>query len=171
MVGIKMELLSDFLRFAKEVLLQWTNLVGLASVLWAIIEKARGKEFSVRTVFIVIGLCLFFASFQAWREQFLKSQSRFTLSLIRYGVSKYTNELSADIQFMNSGTSRRTVLGVTLTYRSRDQNGQNLLTNTSTGSATFYDPSLPPLYVEPNEPVVQTYKYTMKGDVLDLLKQ
>jgi hypothetical protein len=102
----------------------------------------------------------------------LKADSNLTMSVLWYRFNPITNELSADVQFVNKGTVRRTVLGVTLTHRSKDQNGQNLLIQGDDPyAANIYDSSAPPVYVEPNEPIVRKYKYTLKADEINLTRK
>src|SRR5713101_5091329 len=79
------------------------------------------------------------------------------MSVIRYGYDQDTSELSADVQFVNNGSSRRTVLGVVLMYRAKDDNGSHPFVRSANeiwGNGT-------PLYVEPGHPIVATYKHKL----------
>src|SRR5438105_12559819 len=70
-----MDWLFDLLRFCRDSVLQLVNLIGgIVGVSWLLFERWRGKEVSLKTFFVIVGICLFFGMFNAWREQYLKNK-------------------------------------------------------------------------------------------------
>lgn len=90
------------------------------------------------------------------------------VSILRYGFTDLLNsdELSADVQFTNNGSARRTVLSVIFTYQS-PENSDTILFVSSMDNLFG---SGKPLYVEPGQPVVATYKHKLEQDNKSLTK-
>src|SRR5262249_44809306 len=74
----------------------------------------------------------------------------------------------AKVQFANKGSIRRTILGVTFTCRSKDENGENLLMKSKSPYTGYYEANS--LYVEPDNPEVQSYTFTLESE-FDLTKK
>jgi hypothetical protein len=94
-----------------------------------------------------------------------KKAPDFKATIIRYGCTRDTHELFSDVQYVNTGPTRRTVLTVALTTRAKDENGQHPFVSNPLDNA-FGDEL--PLYVEPNQPIVKTYRYKLAGDQVGL---
>jgi hypothetical protein len=96
-----------------QVLIAIGGVIGFA---WLVVEKCIGRPVSMKMFFAILGVALFFATFHAWREQYQKSRSGLLMSVLWYRFNPDSNELSADVQFINKGETRRTVMGVTFIY-------------------------------------------------------
>jgi hypothetical protein len=84
------------------------------------------------------------------------THSDLTMSVINYRYDAATDELSAQVQFVNNGKIRRTILGVTFSYRDADvsKNEHHPLVDSASDVWGHGDP----LYIEPGQPVVIPYK-------------
>jgi hypothetical protein len=78
------EWFSDFVWFLYSVVRRWINLIGCAAFAFAQIFYPRitgGRQFPVSSWWL-LGACLLFACFQAWREEHAKVRSRDTRAIL-----------------------------------------------------------------------------------------
>lgn len=78
-----------------------------------------------------------------------------------YYYNKETNELTANVQFTNDGSSRRTVLGALFTYRANNE-----LHDIVNSWWELHAQGQTPLYIEPGHPEVAIYKYKLHDATL-----
>lgn len=83
------------------------------------------------------------------------------VSVIRYYYSKGTHELISDLQFANNGSTRRTVLGGVFNYRVN--NDTHMVVSSI---EEFQGTTQSPVYVEPGQPIVVTYKHKLDDEKL-----
>jgi hypothetical protein len=67
----------------------------------------------------------------ARKELSLLKNNDLRISVISYGYDAETHELYSDVQYVNNGQKRRTILGVALCFRARGENGEHPLTRSS----------------------------------------
>lgn len=82
------------------------------------------------------------------------------MSVIRYRYSGETHELISDVQFVNNGGTRRTVLGAVFTYRADNE------THMAVSSVEEFHGNQPPVYVESGQPIVATYRHKLDDENL-----
>jgi hypothetical protein len=137
-------------------------------------EKARLrlKEFLQAAVVTILFFLPFWEiNFALFTPHRLLSEARkatvtdLRVSVIRYGYDRETHELYSDVQYVNNGRTRRTVLGVTMCCHAKGENGERVFTNSSRPS--FYAEGST-IYVEPKHPIVQSYKYKLEDSLTKL---
>src|SRR5215467_9671808 len=113
--------LSDESEFIRELAKRWPEIAtgGVIVLAWLTYEKITGRPVSMRVFVAILATALFFAAFGAWRDQYLKSLSSLTMSILEYRLDPLSKELYAKVQFANKGSIRRTILGVIFTCRSK----------------------------------------------------
>jgi hypothetical protein len=114
---------------------------------------------------------LFLYSVSAWmsgKPITTPLDSDFRATVIRYGCTRETHELFCDVQYVNTSQTPRTVLTVALTTRGKDENGQHPFIDNLEDASRFGNEA--PFYVEPNQPIVKTYRYKLQGEQVGLTK-
>jgi hypothetical protein len=97
------EWIDDFGRFLKAVIWRWFNLFAgvFVSAVWTIYQQIAGKSLPMSVFWWLVGLCLFWSVFSAWREQHTAHianpihQRRILNSLSHYG-DELRGKLMAD---------------------------------------------------------------------------
>jgi hypothetical protein len=70
-----MDFMSDLWQFLKDWLLQWINLVGIATIIiWVVTDVWLKTKLPVKMAVAIIIVCLIFAAFGAWRDQYEKAK-------------------------------------------------------------------------------------------------
>ena len=87
------------------------------------------------------------------------SQSGLNVSFFKFKYDRETQELSAKVQFVNNDTVRRTVLGTAFFYRLKDE--RDFHPYIKFGDELFGGGDGDAVYVEPHQPIVNSYKFKL----------
>ena len=132
---------------------------GYARIPW----RTRGRRKPRRmnpliafAVFVVSGALGVGGYFLAVRTASPKTIEDLRVSIIHYGFVYETGELVADVQYVNNGTTRRTITGAYFTLHTPYSPSTERIMLDAT--IEQHQGVLAPLYVEPGAPIVASYR-------------
>lgn len=120
----------DFCNFASAVICQWFNLVAAitGSAIWFFYERQTGKAVPMKVVYWVVGVCLFWAFFTAWRDQYQKAKGGFVGMVFQEAWASRQNSVVyvPSVRVYNGGPAASKLEGFKLTLRAGGREWKNL---------------------------------------------
>lgn len=91
------------------------------------------------------------------------------VSILNFGYDQITQELVSDVEFRNNGSGRRTVVRVNFVYNKPEFGSSEVYHRQTRRLLPSNEPTRPsdPIYVEPNLPVVITYRHPIEKEVVN----
>jgi hypothetical protein len=83
------EWISDIIRFLKSVIVRWFSAFAGTFVMavWAIYQQVTGKPLPMAAFWLLVGICVLFAGFLAWRDEYKKAKQLEERMKSRIGVT------------------------------------------------------------------------------------